>query len=661
MNRSDHSRPVRGSGPAVDPSAQPLELSRDALPPGTVMAGYEILSVLGERGAGILYLAMDHALQRRVVIREYLPAVLAYRTRGMAVSLRSEGHAEAFARGLESFVDETRLLARLDHPALVRVLQFWEANNTVYRAMPFYDGVGLDEARQSMAQPPDEAWLRDLLVPLLDALALLHGAQCYHWPISPKRILLQPDGRPVLLDHGGARDAGGDRVIPEPAFAAIEQYADATQLPVGPWTNLYALAAVAYYGIGGEAPVVSTARAVDDRMAPLFEVVDRLGRRFPDLSYSVGFVSTIERALRIRPQERPQCVADFRRALLDGRDEAPPSVVAPGAAEEARPDYVLPAFLFAQEETGGLPSAPPGAASGGSGEDMAWEPTLPGPPDVPPASDASDVPGPSAQMPQTPVDEFPRAGPHHAPDEREVPPPSWTEPKAGGRRLPLVASIAIVTVLALGAAGAMMWSFNVDDGVLRYMVEQGRAMAEPPPPPAPPQTPAADPGDAPVIALAEPPAPAVHEPPTPVAPEPPASQSTLAGPPPRPVADPGDAAASPAPTEAASDPVSLSDPPVASAPVAPSAMARDEAAEDPVPQTEPAAAPADEAADEAAEAPRPAPVVVAKKAPDNPRTLCGPRTPFSLYRCMKSACERRKYANHPECRYLRATDEVMPH
>jgi len=61
-------------------------------------------------------------------------------------------------------------------------------------------------------------------------------------------------------------------------------------------------------------------------------------------------------------------------------------------------------------------------------------------------------------------------------------------------------------------------------------------------------------------------------------------------------------------------------------------------------------------AEEAPSPPPPAKVV--KKEPNNPRVLCGPRTQFSLYRCMREACERPKYYDHPECKYLRVTDKV---
>ena len=101
-----------------------------ALPRGTRLGEFELMRVLGVGGFGIVYLAFDHALEREVAIKEYMPAQLAGRTASMHVSLLSQSNAESFSLGLKSFVNEARLLARFDHPSLVKVHRYWEGNNT---------------------------------------------------------------------------------------------------------------------------------------------------------------------------------------------------------------------------------------------------------------------------------------------------------------------------------------------------------------------------------------------------------------------------------------------------------------------------------------------------------------------------------------------------
>src|SRR5688572_29218968 len=118
-----------------------------ALPVGARVAEFEIRGVLGSGGFGIVYLAWDHALEREVALKEYMPGTLAGRGGDMSVSVRSSSMAETFALGLRSFVNEARMLARFDHPSLVKVYRFWEDNSTAYMVMPYYKGRTLRRVR----------------------------------------------------------------------------------------------------------------------------------------------------------------------------------------------------------------------------------------------------------------------------------------------------------------------------------------------------------------------------------------------------------------------------------------------------------------------------------------------------------------------------------
>lgn len=287
---------------------------------------YDIEGLLGVGGFGLVYRARDAVLQRTVAIKEYLPSTLAARGERGDVILRSPAHEESFALGLRSFINEARLLARFDHPSLVKVFRFWEAHGTAYMVMPCYEGPTLYDARRALEGPPDEAWLRALMDPLLGALDCLHREQVYHRDVAPDNILVvsDPDApqgmRPVLLDFGAAR-----RVITEssqaltailkPSFAPIEQYAETSQLRQGPWTDLYGLAAVLHYCITGRTPVPATARAVHDDLPVLRQMAEALAQDF-DRHYSPALLATIDQALGVRPDARPPSVAAWREALL---------------------------------------------------------------------------------------------------------------------------------------------------------------------------------------------------------------------------------------------------------------------------------------------------------------------------------------------------------
>ena len=299
-------------GAATGRDAAPAS-THNGLPVGTRLGEFEISAFIAEGGFGIVYLVYDHSLQRKVALKEYMPSSIAGRVEGVTVAVRSEHHAETFAVGLRSFINEARLLAQFDHPSLLKVYRFWEANGTGYFVMPYYDGsITVKQALRAEPASPSEAWLRNLLAQLLDALDVLHDAQCFHRDISPDNILLLKDGRPLLLDFGSARRVIGDMtraltVFLKPGYAPIEQYAGEPALKQGPWTDLYALAAVVYFAIAGRPPMPSVARVLSDSMVPVTEA--GAGR------YSPAFLRAIDRALSVRPEDRPQSVGEFRRLL----------------------------------------------------------------------------------------------------------------------------------------------------------------------------------------------------------------------------------------------------------------------------------------------------------------------------------------------------------
>ncbi len=310
-----------GVGAPAAPSALPSAHEfHNALVVGTYLGEFEVQGVIGEGGFGIVYLAWDHSLQRRVALKEYMPSALAARGKGQTVSVKSARHQETFQAGLSSFVNEARLLAQFDHASLVKVYRFWEAHGTAYMVMPFYEGVTLKDTLKDLGGAPDEAWLTALLAPLTEALEVIHAEQCYHRDIAPDNvILLKGTQRPLLLDFGAARRVIGDMtqaltVILKPGYAPVEQYAEVPGMKQGPWTDVYALAALVYNAITGKTPPTSVGRLMSDNYQPLVEVAK--GR------YSHRFLHAIDQALKVKPDERTPNIAALRAEL--GLDLAPP-------------------------------------------------------------------------------------------------------------------------------------------------------------------------------------------------------------------------------------------------------------------------------------------------------------------------------------------------
>jgi len=352
----------------------------DALLPGTRIEEFEIERVLSTSSFGLVYLAVDRAFERRVAIKEYLPDTLAVRGQdGVQVRLRADTHADAFERGRKAFAEAAELLARLDHPSLVRVLRHWDGNGTAYRAMPYYPGTPLLRLREAMGTSPDEATLRALLDGLLEPLDLLHRAGCIHREISPTTILLLPDDRPVLMDWSAARGAivGGQAralmTLLAPSFAPLEVTAPAPERPVGAWTDLYSLAAVVRYCISGQLPPPAALRTMPAD-EPIGRMLARMRHVSPGLHYSASFIAAIDAALMPRPEDRPQNVAELR-ALLDDHPaavgdradsqpvEAPAAAAAPSDEDAWRVTQLDPGpYHPAEDDAASGPAFAAGAA-----------------------------------------------------------------------------------------------------------------------------------------------------------------------------------------------------------------------------------------------------------------------------------------------------------
>ncbi|WP_312951350.1 serine/threonine-protein kinase [Superficieibacter sp.] len=285
----------------------------NALPIGYRFNEFEIKEVIGGGGFGIVYRAWDHQLERTIAIKEFMPASLAIRNDDMNLVLRSERFSKAFSAGLNSFIQEARLLARFNHPNLVHVLRFWVQNDTAYMGTLFYSGTALSRLREQNPTLVNEAWIRRMLPTLLGAVKTLHDEGYLHRDISLDNIQMQDNGLPVLLDFGSARRTIGNlsdetETMLRPGFAPIEQYTDDNESEQGPWTDIYALGAVLYTLIVGSPPPVSVVRSIQDSYQPLAE------RPLP--GYSLPLLQAIDRALALRMEDRPQSIDEFA-ALIE--------------------------------------------------------------------------------------------------------------------------------------------------------------------------------------------------------------------------------------------------------------------------------------------------------------------------------------------------------
>ncbi len=320
------------------------------LPVGTVLGNglrtYWLGAAKGKGGFGITYVALEQSSKKRMAVKEYFPTHCAYRSGdGVRVAVKA-GTDAAFQTGMENFLKEARmLLAQEDLTTVVKVIDFFQANNTAYLVMEYLDGTPLFTKMAQEGGRLPAGTLLPKLPPLLKDLDTLHSRGVVHRDISPDNILWMPDGTLKLLDFGSARSTQTGKsmtVMLKQGFSPIEQYRSRGQ---GPWTDVYAMAATIYYCLTGVTPPSAAERLDDD---PLRNPND-LGAGLTEAQ-----ASALLAGMAVQPSFRPQTMGAFADALFAPEPEPEP-------APEPKPEPAPPAPEPAKREPAkeAASSAPP--------------------------------------------------------------------------------------------------------------------------------------------------------------------------------------------------------------------------------------------------------------------------------------------------------------
>jgi len=284
---------------------------RSPLPNGTaLLAGaYLIESCLGTGGFAITYRARDRGLDRPVAIKEFFPQGCV--RAGNLLVAGAEWTQETFARYRGRALEEGRRLAMLRHPGIVMVHTVFEENNTVYLVMELVEGEALDRhvMRRGGWLPAAEAV--SLIAQAAAALTMVHQAGLLHRDLKPQNLIRRPDGRVVLIDFGSARQLLPEAVhtrtvVLTPGYAPLEQYSPDGRL--GPFSDIYSLAATAYYLLVGRPP-----RDAPSRVHHAPDVLPPSEIR-TDVPLAVS--EAIMRGLSMAPEERQRSAEEFRAQLV---------------------------------------------------------------------------------------------------------------------------------------------------------------------------------------------------------------------------------------------------------------------------------------------------------------------------------------------------------
>ena len=343
-----------------DPAPNGQAPDSQALPAGTRLEEFMIERVLGSGGFGITYLAKDTSLGRQVVIKENLPSQFVWRetaTGTVRPRHSTGGDADDFEWSRRNFLREAETLASMDHPGIVRVLRKFEANGTAYFVMPFVQGVefgSLIARRAEKGQPFTEDELRGLTKRMLDALGYLHDRGIYHRDIKPANILITTESVPVLMDFGSARQRLSERsmtVIESAGYTPFEQLQSRGQ--VGPWSDLYALAATIAKAITFETPPKAADRMMGDPWTGL------AGDPNYAAVYSQRFLLALDRAMAVDPRGRWQNAGEWLTELRSEHSRQPAAALAPRLPAAASSTETAAASSLQGAAAQPTPSPPP--------------------------------------------------------------------------------------------------------------------------------------------------------------------------------------------------------------------------------------------------------------------------------------------------------------
>jgi serine/threonine protein kinase len=281
---------------------------------GYHLQNYRIRKVLASGGFSIVYLAQDEN-DVPVAIKEYLPASLALRSEGDALPAIAEEDQAIFRYGMRCFFEEGRALAGLAHPNVVRVMNFFRANETAYMVMRYERGRTLQEHIEHHRGSIKEDFIRRVFTLLLNGLREVHANKLLHLDIKPANIYIRNEGTPVLIDFGAARQtlsAEASRLAPTytPGFASPEQYRKRELL--GPWSDIYGVGASMFACLAQAAPQAADQRGNKDNYLPASKTWSG--------KYSTQLLETIDWCLRLDHLARPQSVMALQKVLLRERD-----------------------------------------------------------------------------------------------------------------------------------------------------------------------------------------------------------------------------------------------------------------------------------------------------------------------------------------------------
>lgn len=282
-----------------------------ALPPGSKLQQYRIDRVISTGGFSIVYLAYnEHGIP--VAIKEFMPASMKLRSAGDKVIFPSKDEDRRFQMGLRTFFREAEAISRIDDRSVVRILNFFLANQTAYLVMPFEHGRTLQRLIVNEFDTLTDAYVQRIFCDVLRGIRVFHSNEILHLDLKPSNIWMRADGTAMIIDFGTSKiGKDGKSYLPPmhtPGFAAPEQHRKHYKPEkIGVWTDIYNFGATIYSCIEGEPPITADARMENDEQP-------RLETRWAG-QFSAKMLRMVDRMLRLDIERRPQDATAILEAI----------------------------------------------------------------------------------------------------------------------------------------------------------------------------------------------------------------------------------------------------------------------------------------------------------------------------------------------------------
>ncbi len=296
--------------------SQNEEIRAELKPGDSLQNGkYTIEKIIGQGGFGITYYAKHNELNQYYAIKEFFISGFCVRnTYHNTVNVQND-KVDMYDKYKQRFIEEAQMIAKLNHPHIVRATDVFTENNTAYYVMPFIKGKTLQQLVETNGKMSYELAV-NYIAQIAEALGYIHERNLLHRDIKPDNVMVTPENSVILIDFGSAREFVQDKTqshtsILTKGYAPLEQYSNIGKK--GAYSDIYSLGAVFYFLVTGQKPLDATERTMEKMKTP-----KELEPAIPE-----EINRTIVKAMWLKAEGRHQTIQEFMDDLLNVQPSEP--------------------------------------------------------------------------------------------------------------------------------------------------------------------------------------------------------------------------------------------------------------------------------------------------------------------------------------------------